>query len=685
MYPMVIFLRQDQHSDLDPFFETNKQHMIFSITIISNKEEINKLFDPSYQVLVSYGEEDFEKEIDHSLLDRFKPRWIHYKSFDDIRKWNKDINFCYMNAITNPLIGNRPVFSLFTTCYKSYDKIVRAYHSIQQQTMTDWEWVILDDTPEDEHFLFLTSTFQTDDRIRLYKRSQNSGSIGNVKNEVVSLCRGRYVLEMDHDDEILPDTLADAVAVFDKDPAVGFIYMDYCNLYEDGRVHSYGNFFALGYGGYYCEKYKNTWVNVAVQPNINNISLAHIVAVPNHPRIWRKDTLMQIGNYSEFLPVCDDYELLLRTAVSTKMARVRKLAYIQYMNNNNNNFSLIRNSEINRLCPYLGMFCYAKYNINEKMKELGAYEDDKYKINHSQIWKRSSDYKYKYCNDVYNLDYDKQYCIIGYENLNSNIKNIKKLYQDQRNDFLLLDNKLPLNDLSRQLDFLRLDRMKCYSMVDCTNEELENYFHLIYRSCADYFVYKTRSRIRVTIITPSIRLHHLQKLKESIRFEYIHEWIIVYDGSKIENNPQLFKDENKITEYLYKGTGINGNAQRNYALDHVKHTDTYLYYLDDDNIIHPDLYLLLDELQEQKFYTFNQSRPKDVFPFKELLTGDNVSVKNIDTAMVLIDFRLCRDIRWEKDRYDADGVYIAECFRSNKDNWIYIDKTLAYYNKIDYV
>jgi glycosyltransferase involved in cell wall biosynthesis len=681
---MVIFLRQDLHSNVDQFFEDNKKHMLFSITITNNKEEINKLFNPNNQILVSYGDDEFKKEINNILLYRFKIRWIHYHAFDKIDELNKDINLYYMNAITNPSTENRPVFSLFTTCYKSYDKIVRAYNSIKQQTMKDWEWVILDDTPDDDHFIFLTNTLQTDDRIRLYKRSRNSGSIGNVKNEAVSLCRGRYVLEMDHDDEILPDTLGDAVAVFEKDLEIGFVYMDYCNLYEDGRTHSYGNFFGLGYGGYYCQKYNNTWVNVAVQPNINNISLAHIVAVPNHPRIWRWNTLMRMGNYSEFLPVCDDYELLLKTAVKTKIARVRKLAYIQYMNNNNNNFSLIRNGEINRLCPYLATICYEKYNIKEKMKELDAYEDEKHRIYHTQIWKRRG-YEYKYCNDIYNDDYDKQYCIIGYETLNSNIKNIKKLYADTRNDFLLLDNKLPPNDLTRQLDFLRLDRMKCYSMADCTNEELENYFHLIYKSCSDYFVYKTRPRIRLTIITPSIRLHNLQTLKESIRFEYVDEWIIVYDGNKIETNPQLFKDENKIKEYLYKGTGRNGNAQRNYALDHVTRSDTYLYYLDDDNIIHPDLYLLLDELQEQKFYTFDQSRPVDVFPFKELLTGDNVSVKNIDTAMVLMDYRLCNEIRWDLERYDADGVYISDCFASNKDDWIYINKTLAYYNKIDYM
>ena len=39
-----------------------------------------------------------------------------------------------------------------------------------------------------------------DSRVRLYRRSENNGNIGNVKNEAISLCRGKYILEFDHDD-----------------------------------------------------------------------------------------------------------------------------------------------------------------------------------------------------------------------------------------------------------------------------------------------------------------------------------------------------------------------------------------------------------------------------------------------------------------------------------------------------
>ena len=62
---------------------------------------------------------------------------------------------------------------------------------------------------------------------------------------------------------------------------------------------------------------------------------------------------------------------------------------------------------------------------------------------------------------------------------------------------------------------------------------------------------------------------------------------VTRDGSKIITNPYLFKEDNKIKEYIYKCSGISGNGQRNYALSKITNEDTLLYYLDDDNIIHP--------------------------------------------------------------------------------------------------
>lgn len=490
-YPYVLFFRYDEYSYIDDFLNANKDKFLCSVFIINKKEELNKLYDSNYHLLITFGKDEsiYNKDVNEIIADRMRKRWIHYKTLNEtsIDAFNNGVNYCYLDSCVIQKVEQRPIFSLFTTCYNSYDKIIRAYNSIKMQTLRDWEWVILDDSPNDEHFIFLKNTFKNFTRIRLYKRSENNGNIGNVKNEAISLCRGKYVLEMDHDDEILPDVLSDATTIFENDNDVGFVYMDFVNIYEDGTNFNYGDFFALGYSGYYRQKIRNNWVFVAMTPNINNITLHHIVSVPNHPRIWRRKTLMDMGNFCEYLPILDDYEVLIRSAVKTKMAKLHKLGYIQYMNNNNNNFSLIRNSEINRIIWSLNIHCYEHYNIDNVMKEKNAYEDKNYRYKSSQIWKRQN-YEYKYCNDVVNLDYKKQYCIVGVNTFYNQLEKLKTLYEDKTNDFILLDNKENSEKLCNILDENNFSEMKCYSMTDCNETELIQYFKMLYKSCDDYSI-----------------------------------------------------------------------------------------------------------------------------------------------------------------------------------------------------
>jgi glycosyltransferase involved in cell wall biosynthesis len=693
-YPNVIFFRKDEYDIIDSFFNKNKQKLLCTLNITSDLDELNKLNDSNYHLIVTYGDSNiYLKDVNNILSNRIKKRWLHFNEINDINQFNKSINYCFINNI---LKTNRVKFSIFTTCYNSYDKILRAYNSIKNQTFKDWEWVILDDSPDEKHFNFLKNILINDKRIRLYKRSENSGNIGNVKNEVVSLCRGEYLLELDHDDEILPDVLNDSVNVFECNPEIGFIYMDYTNITEDGKMVKYSDFFSFGYAGYYCYKYNNKWYYVASTPNINNITLSHIISVPNHPRIWRKDILLKIGNFSEFLPICDDYELILRTAINTKMAKIHKLGYIQYMNNNNNNFSLIRNSEINRLCQdEIYPQYYDLLNINKKMQNLDAFED--FSVLGKEIWKRDN-YEHKYCNKIININYETQYCILGVETLLINEKYIMELYKNDKNDFILLENEKTNIELMNLLDEKKLDRIKCYSLINNSIDDLISYFKLIYKSCDEYVILlndkistnisikinqlvKNKNAKKITIITPSIRPENLSQIKDSINFDYVNEWIIVYDENKIKENPYLFKNESKITEYLHKNEkSTAGNSQRNFALSNIKNKDTYIYFLDDDNIMHPEIYNLFDCLEDNKIYTFNQKRPANIFPFKDVLKGNNIEVYKIDSAMFLIDYNLCKNIEWSIEKYNADGLYIVDCYNSNKDAWIFINNILAYYN-----
>jgi len=488
-YPQIIFFRYRKYIEIDNMLEQHASKLNCSLIVTSDKSMLNNLYDVNYHMLVTYGEDTtaYYPDVHSILVDRLRHRWLHFDKIESISKFNSSVNFCYINNVIMNRELSRPIFSIFTTCYNSYNKLNRAYDSIMVQTLRDWEWVIVDDSPDDKHFEHLRKKLSGNTKVRLFRRSENSGNIGNVKNEVISLCRGKYVIEFDHDDEILPNCLLDAYRVFEKNPDVGFVYMDFINIYENGENTRYGDFCGKGYCGYYCQKYNGRWAYVYNTSNINNITLSHLVCLPNHPRIWRRQTLMDIGSYSELLPICDDYEIILRTAMKTKIAKIAKLGYVQYMNDGNNNFSLIRNSEINRLGPHhiMPQF-YEMYNVHDRMKELDAFEDPINIHEHVQLWRRPPEYEHKYCNLLLNADYDCQYCIMGVDTLETQYERLKTLYENPRNDFIVVDNKYGFGALWFIIEYFKFDRMKCYILNDATETELEQYFLRIYKSNDNY-------------------------------------------------------------------------------------------------------------------------------------------------------------------------------------------------------
>lgn len=243
------------------------------------------------------------------------------------------------------------------------------------------------------------------------------------------------------------------------------------------------------------------------------------------------------------------------------------------------------------------------------------------------------------------------------------IEDIFKSYNET--DYI---NRLtPILENFQDYYFIELDHVNKIS----TGWDNDKLFVLI--KCGSEPIFKNTNKL--TIITPSYRIDNLLEIKKSINFDYIDEWIIVYDGSKIIDNPNLFEnqEDNKIKEYVYEDEGTSGNPQRNYALTKITNPDTLLYYLDDDNIIHPNLYKLLNIIDNNKLYTFNQDNR---------IKGNNVYIGGIDTAMFIIPYKLYKNIKWILDKYEADGYYILECYNENKNIHIFVDNDLCYYNKL---
>ena len=127
----------------------------------------------------------------------------------------------------------------------------------------------------------------------------------------------------------------------------------------------------------------------------------------------------------------------------------------------------------------------------------------------------------------------------------------------------------------------------------------------------------------LTIITPCSRPDNLGMLSKSIKFDKIDKWIIVYDTTKDRTYKKSFEGNSKIIEVECNDAGDYGNQQRNYGMSLVD--DGFIYFLDDDNIVHPSFWILLDKHMDDEifFYTFNLLSLDDLhfslFPTFQLL------------------------------------------------------------------
>lgn len=338
------------------------------------KQFLLPLFSNEFGVLLTCGSTWDHYNVFSILPQRFATRWIHLKYLPDGEDLYKRLENCFLYCSMNRL-KHRPAIAVFTTSFHSFQKIFRVYNSLQRQTTPDWEWVILDDSKDDENFNWMRANLSVlDPRIRLYRRDFHSGNIGLVKNEAVMMCRAPYVVEVDHDDELLPDCLEEITAGFDKYPDVGFIYMDFAECFEDRKQFEYCKGWGWGYGDYREQVFDGVKYSVAHTPELNDVTMHAITSAPNHPRAWRKSTLMEMGNYSEFLPISDDYELCLLSVLKTKVLKIAKFAYIQFRNNGGNNFHIIRNREITKLQRAISKLYYSEFKALEFFEKQGVYE-----------------------------------------------------------------------------------------------------------------------------------------------------------------------------------------------------------------------------------------------------------------------------------------------------------------------
>jgi glycosyltransferase involved in cell wall biosynthesis len=98
----------------------------------------------------------------------------------------------------------RPAFSVLSPVYNSAAFVERSWHCLQQQTFTDWEWIVVDDGSPDDSARIARAI--ADPRVRVLSYTPNRGR-GNARNVALEASRGEWIVIWDIDDMYFPDRL----------------------------------------------------------------------------------------------------------------------------------------------------------------------------------------------------------------------------------------------------------------------------------------------------------------------------------------------------------------------------------------------------------------------------------------------------------------------------------------------
>ena len=127
-------------------------------------------------------------------------------------------------------------FSVLMANYNNGKYIGEAIESVLNQSLTDWELIVVDDSSTDnsvdiiEHYL-------NDSRIRFMKNKKNMGYTKTLL-QLVSKARSDIFGTLDSDDILTPDALEEMYHAHETNPQSGFIYSQY--IYCDKELRPLG-------------------------------------------------------------------------------------------------------------------------------------------------------------------------------------------------------------------------------------------------------------------------------------------------------------------------------------------------------------------------------------------------------------------------------------------------------------
>jgi glycosyltransferase EpsE len=196
--------------------------------------------------------------------------------------------------------------SVITTTYNGLPFLPEAIRSVLEQTLADFEYIIVDDGSTDGTPEVVSGI--ADERVR-YIRCQRIGR-ASALNVALREAKGCYLANLDSDDWMLPERLARQKAFLDWSPDVGMLGSAYYLRHPDGSEEE------IAFAQEDAELRRRLYVGY---PFIHSAVM------------YRRESLEATGGFDESLPCAIDYGASTRVALRAKLANLTEPLAVRRM------------------------------------------------------------------------------------------------------------------------------------------------------------------------------------------------------------------------------------------------------------------------------------------------------------------------------------------------------------------
>lgn len=200
-----------------------------------------------------------------------------------------------MSSLANPLI------SVVMPVYNALPFLDHSISSILEQTLSDFEFIILDDASTDNSVERLREWAARDKRIQIHESKIRLGLSGS-SNAVVARARAAIVARMDADDVAHPDRLRRQCEIIKNNPDVAVV-------------------------GTLCNGIDASGSEVRPRDRWRVVRRSCYIPFPHGSAMFRREVFDKVGGYEETVIAGEDQELFSRMAAHGRIVTLPDVLY----------------------------------------------------------------------------------------------------------------------------------------------------------------------------------------------------------------------------------------------------------------------------------------------------------------------------------------------------------------------